>query len=321
MKRCCIIYNEPLPGALEDELDVIDQVVYVENGLKELGIDTYRKGITDKFMDEVNTLVLEKPDFVYNLVESLNNKGELNYFVPALLNLHRIPYAGNSHEAIFLTTSKVLAGRMMKMAGIPNPECFLPSQMHLLKPGCRYILKPIWEDGSLGITSDSVFFCKPGYEKKLKGLSDSHWFIEEFIDGREFNISVFSGSKGPEVLPVAEIVFVGYDENRPKIIDYKAKWEMNTFEYENTVRDFPGEKLDSDVMEKLRKVAMDCWNLFGLKGYARVDARLDGNNNVFVIEINANPCIQPDGGFVAATRAGGYEFKEVLKGIIDDLNI
>ena len=192
--------------------------------------------------------------------------------------------------------------------------------MNLLKPGKKYILKPIWEDGSLGITADSVFVCKPGYEEKLKGLSDSHWFIEEFIDGREFNMSVFSGSNGPEVLPVAEIVFVGYDETRPKIIDYKAKWEMDTFEYDNTVRDFPGEKLDSDIMNKLRKVTLDCWHLFGLKGYARVDARVDGNNNVFVIEINANPCIQPNGGFMAATRTGGYNFPEVLQRIIDDLN-
>jgi D-alanine-D-alanine ligase len=320
MTRCCIIYNEPLPDALEDELDVIDQVEHVEKGLKDLGIDSYRKGISDKFMDEVNALVFEKPDFVYNLVESINNKGELNYFVPALLNLYNIPYAGNSHESIFLTTSKVLSSRMMKLAGIPNPECYFPSQMNLLKPGKKYILKPIWEDGSLGITSDSVFVCKPGFEEKLKDLSDSHWFIEEFIDGREFNMSVFSGSNGPEVLPVAEIVFVGYDEDRPKIIDYKAKWEMDTFEYDNTVRDFPGDNLDSCIMSNLKKVALDCWSLFGLKGYARVDARVDSNNNVFVIEINANPCIQPNGGFIAATRAGGYDFPEVLQRIINDLN-
>ena len=320
MKRCCIIYNEPMPGALEDELDVIDQVVHVEQGMRDLGIDVYRKGITDKFMDEINALVLERPDFVYNLVESINNKGELNYFVPALLNLNGIKYAGNSHEAIFVTTSKVLASRMMKLGGIPNPECFFPSEMHLLKPGHKYILKPIWEDGSLGITSDSVFTCVPGYEEKLKDLSDSHWFIEEFIDGREFNMSVLAGKDGPEVMPVAEIVFVGYDETRPRIIDYKAKWEMDTFEYDNTVRDFPGEKLDSGLMKNLIKVALDSWNLFKLKGYARVDARVDINNNVYVIEINANPCIQPNGGFIAATRAAGYDFTYVLQRIIDDLN-
>ncbi len=321
MRRCCIIYNEPMPGALEDELDVIDQVVHVEQGLKDLGIEVYRKGITERFMDEVRELVNENPDFVFNLVESINNKGELNYFVPALLNLYGIYYSGNSHEAIFQTTSKILTSKLLKMAGIPNPECFLPSQMHLLKPGAKYILKPIWEDGSLGITADSVFVCKPGFEEKLKDLSDSHWFIEEFIEGREFNMSVLADRNGPEVMPLAEIVFVGYDETRPRIIDYKAKWEMDTFEYENTVRDFPGEKLDGEVIYKLRKAALDSWRLFGLKGYARVDARVDNNNNVFVIEVNANPCIQPNGGFMAATREAGYSFPHVLERIIEDLNI
>lgn len=321
MKRCCIIFNQPREGALPDELDVLEQVEHIEQYLKEMGIDVYRKGITDRFMDEIQALSLEKPDFVYNLVESINNKGELNYFVPALLNMHNIPYAGNSHEAIFLTTSKTLASKAMKQAGINNPACYAPSQRNLLMPGRKYILKPIWEDGSLGINADSVFVCENGYEEKLKGLSDSHWFIEDFIEGREFNMSVLAGADGPEVMPVAEIVFVGYDDSRPRIIDFKAKWEMDTFEYENTVREFPGEKLDKDLESRLINVAKECWHLFRLKGYARVDARTDSNNSVFVIEVNANPCISPDGGFVAATRKAGYKFTEVLQRIINDLNI
>lgn len=319
MKRCCIIYNEPSTDALEDELDVIDQVVYVEEGLTALGINVYRKGITEKFMDEVKEIIDEKPDFVYNLVESINNKGELNYFVPALLNLNAIPYAGNSHEALFLTTGKVIASRMMKLAGINNPEYFLPSEAHLLKNGTKYILKPIWEDGSLGITADSVFTGTACSAEKLNGLSDSHWFIEEFIDGREFNISLLAG--GPEVMPIAEIVFEGYGESRPKIIDYKAKWKEDTFEYDNTVRYFPGNKLDAALTENLKQTAINCWKLFRLKGYARVDVRVDSNNNIYVIEINANPCIQPNGGFVAATRQGGYTFPQVMQRIIDDINI
>ena len=321
MKKCCIIYNEPSSGALEDELDVIDQVVHVEEWLTALGIDVYRKGITENFMDEVKDLTNEKPDFVFNLVESINNKGELNYFVPALLNLNGIPYAGNSHEALFLTTSKVIASRMMKLAGIQNPEYFLPSETHLLKKGAKYILKPVWEDGSLGITADSVFVWNKNSEDKLKGLSDSHWFIEEFIEGREFNMSILAGDNGPEVMPVAEIVFTGYDESRPTIIDYKAKWAENTFEYDNTLREFPDEKLDPVLMKNLRQIAMDCWNLFRLKGYARIDARVDSANNIYVIEINANPCIMPNCGFIAAAKQGGYECTQVIQRIIDDLNI
>ena len=55
----------------------------------------------------------------------------------------------------------------MKNAGIGNPPSFLPSQFNLINPGRKYIVKPIWEDGSLGITSESVFECKPGFEEKF----------------------------------------------------------------------------------------------------------------------------------------------------------
>jgi D-alanine-D-alanine ligase len=320
MKRCCIIFNEPGEGALADELDVLDQVAHIEQHLTELGIAVYRKGITARFMEEIEALAREKPDFVYNLVESIHNKGELNYFIPALLNMYSIPYSGNPLEAMFLTSNKTLASKAMREAGINNPASYLPSQFNLLKPGRKYIVKPIWEDGSLGITSDSVFECSPGFEDKLKGLDDSHWFIEDFINGREFNMSVLAGKDGPEVLPLAEIVFVNFDENKPRIVDFKAKWEMDSFEYIHTVREFPGKTMNIQLEKNLKEAAAACWHLFGLKGYARVDARIDSNDNVFVIEINANPCISPDGGFVAATKEAGYPFKEVIQRIINDLN-
>ena len=319
MKKCFIIYNEPGVDALADELDVLDQVEHIENHLKELDIDVKRKGITAGFMEEISLLAAEKPDFIFNLVESINNKGELNYFIPAMLNMYSIPYSGNPVEAMFVTTSKTLAGKTMRNAGIRNAVSFFPSQIDKLQTGKRYILKPIWEDGSLGITADSVFVFDKNTGERLSKLDDSHWFIEEFIDGREFNISVLAGNDGPQVMPFAEIVFVDYDD-RPRIIDFKAKWEEDSFEYENTVREFPGDKLSLKLQKELRDSALACWHLFGLKGYARVDVRIDSDENVYVIEINANPCISPNGGYVAATKQAGLTFTEVVQRIINDLN-
>jgi D-alanine-D-alanine ligase len=321
IKKCYILYNQPGVDALADELDVLDQVEFIEKHLVELGIKTYKKGITASFMKEVEELSSEKPDFVFNLVESINNKGELSYFIPALLNLYSIPYSGNPLEAIFTTTSKMLTSRMLRTSGISNPKAFLPSQQHLLVPGNKYIVKPVWEDGSLGITEESVFiYNNNGVADRLKKLDDTHWFIEDFVDGREFNISVLSGREGPEVLPPAEIVFKNYTGSKPRIVDFKAKWEMESFEYVNTVREFPGNDLNPVLREKLMTTALKCWHVFGLKGYARVDMRTDINENPYVIEINANPCISPDGGFVAATKEAGLQFNNVLSRIIGDLN-
>jgi D-alanine-D-alanine ligase len=319
-KKCCILFNKPRDGALPDELDVLDQVDFIEKNLIEIGIETYRKGLTLDFMNEVAALVNERPDFVFNLVESINNKGELCYFVPALLNVYSIPYTGNPVEAMFITTSKALTSKALREAGINNPGAYHPSQCNKLKPGNRYIIKPIWEDGSLGITGDSVFTYESGYEKKLKGYDDTHWFIEDYIDGREFNISVLAGENGPEVMPPAEMVFHNFEPDKPRIVDFKAKWEADSFEYVNTMREFPGKKLNRVLKEKIMSASLKCWHVFGLKGYARVDMRVDNKNNPFVIEVNANPCMSPDSGLFAAISEAGIPFPVVLNRIINDLN-
>ena len=319
-QRCCILYNQPRPGALADELDVLDQVDYVETNLNKIGIETYRKGITSSFMNEIDLLKEEKPDFVFNLVESINNKGELCYFVPALLNMYSIPYTGNPLEAMFITTSKALTNKILCEQQINTPSAFLPSQYNMLKPGNRYIIKPVWEDGSLGITGESVFICGNGFEKKIMEYDDSHWIIQDYIDGREFNISVLFSENGPEVMPPAEMVFHNFGDDKPKIVDFKAKWVAESFEYENTIREFPRQNLNPVLSEKIREMVLKCWDVFGLKGYARVDMRIDDKENPFVIEVNANPCMSPDSGLVAATNEAGLPFTEVLRRIIKDVN-
>ncbi|MBP8958969.1 MAG: ATP-grasp domain-containing protein [Bacteroidales bacterium] len=319
--KCCILYNQPAENALPDELDILDQVDWIEINLNKMGICTFRKGITNNFINEISLLAKDEFDFVFNLVESINNKGELLYFIPAVLNMYELPYTGNPLEAMFLTTSKLLTAKILKKAGIKTPETFDMSSKKYLKPGEKYIIKPVWEDGSQGITAESVFVYGPEYEKKILGLKQTHWLIQEFIEGREFNISIVGGQDSkPEILPIAEMMFRDFGPDRPTILDFKAKWIEGSFEYENTIRQFPGDKLDKALKMKMENIALKCWNIFGLKGYARVDIRVDKNNNPFVIEINANPCISHNGGFVAATEEAGYEFTEVLKRIINDLN-
>jgi len=318
--KSCILYNLPAPDALPDELDVLDQVEFVEKNLNELGIKTVRKGITSDFMNEIATLAETKPGFVFNLVESINNKGELCYFVPAMLNVFSIPYTGNPVEAMFITTSKALTSKMLQKEGINTPLAFLPSQREMLLPGNRYIIKPVWEDGSLGITPDSVFTYSRDYDNVLSKYDDSHWIIQEFIDGREFNISLLYSPDGPQIMPPAEIVFRDFEAGRPKIVDFRAKWIPESFECVNTVRDFPDDKLNPALSEKIREAALRCWEVFGLKGYARVDMRVDNYNNPFVIEVNANPCISPDSGLVAATIQAGLPSAEVIRRIVSDLN-
>ena len=108
--------------------------------------------------------------------------------IPALLNMHSIPYSGNPLEAMFTTTSKGLTHKVLVKEGIKTPGTYTPSMHRLLTPGKKYIIKPVWEDGSMGITMDSVFTFDPAvsnritsynvcYTKLLRLYSDQPWFI------------------------------------------------------------------------------------------------------------------------------------------------
>jgi D-alanine-D-alanine ligase len=142
-------------------------------------------------------------------------------------------------------------------------------------------------------------------------------FAERFIDGREFNLSILAGVQGPQVLPPAEIRF-DFPPGRKRIVDYRAKWDEESLEYRATRRSFEFAPDDAPLLERLESLALRCWRLFELKGYARVDFRVDGEGNPFVLEINANPCISPDSGFVAAAARAGILFWELACRIVAD---
>jgi D-alanine-D-alanine ligase len=315
-----ILYNEPVPGSGADDWDVIDEVSAVEKALKELGIQADKMGIDSGFMQQIETLTCAGIRYVFNLVEAICNKGELNYFIPALLNQKGIAYTGNPLEALFLTTSKRLSGTFLRKNGILVPWSFLPSEWQNLSAGKEYIIKPVWEDGSAGINPDSVFTFTGQFPEALKNANDHAWLVEEYIDGREFNISMLGGSAKPEILPPAEIIFRNYEPGRPRIVDYNAKWLPGSFEYENTLRHFPDFTCEKPLSGNLESTVLDTWNCLGLNGYARVDLRVDHSGQVFVLEANANPCISPDSGFVAAAEKAGYSFTDVVGRILNNMN-
>jgi D-alanine-D-alanine ligase len=314
-----ILYNEPVPGSGADDWDVMDEVQLVENALHELGIPSERIGIGSDFMRRMEELAASGITHVFNLVEAISNKGELNYFIPALLNMHKITYSGNPLEALFITTSKRLTHQILQNNGITVPPAFRPSEWNKLSPGGKYILKPVWEEGSAGITAESVFIFNGFVPDMVLQAEDHHWQIESFIAGREFNVSMLSGKNGAEVLPPAEIEFRNFEPTRPKIVDYHAKWSPGSFEYENTVRIFPDMTGQPRLETLIRDTALNTWKCLGLKGYARVDMRVDETGNVFVLEANANPCISPDSGFMAAAEKAGYTPAEVIRRIINDM--
>jgi D-alanine-D-alanine ligase len=320
-EKIVVLYNKVEEIASIDEKDVIIQVDMVCQALTTLGFEVMKLPFSFDFKDIIYQLNKFEPSVVFNLVESVEGDGSLIYLAPALLDSLKIRYSGSSTEAIFLTTNKVLAKKLLVFNRIPTPGWVYQDYIYNFLEKEQYIIKPVSEDASIGINDNSVVIINNLDNLKeileiRKCRMGKDIFAERFINGREFNVSILEGEAGPEVLPVPEIIFNFNDENKIKIIGYKAKWDQDSFEYVNTYRTFEIEKKDKALIQKLRYLSLKTWKAFGLTGFARIDFRVDYNNNPYVLEVNTNPSISPDSGFFAACIEAGFTFEEMIEKII-----
>lgn len=318
-KVVVILINAMSTNANQDELDVLDQACIVEEALEQLGYETKRLFMGLNLAETEERLNEIKPLFVFNLVESLEKNAKLIHLAPSLLEHLQISYTGCRSESMFITSNKILTKKMMLAAALPTPKLIINIDTQEPNSTMQYIAKPAWEDASVGINDENVLDGNTQTIRQfLKNHSDMNYFFEEYISGREFNISILGGIDGPEVLPIPEILFQNFPPEKPKIIGYSAKWDESSFEYHNTVRSFGLEEKEPQLAENLKQICLDSWTLFGLKGYARVDLRVDDQGQAWILEINANPCLSEDAGFYAASKIAGYSFPQCIKRIIED---
>jgi D-alanine-D-alanine ligase len=314
-----ILYNKISKVPTTDELDVLDQVKIVSDALIALNYPVQELQLDmnfDKIIKEIRKI---NPHIVFNLAESIYNKGEFAYFAPAILSYLDIPFTGNPHIPMFLSSNKVLAKKELIRIGVPTPSWLMTDEIHKIKKGRKYILKPTWEEGSLGLDEDSIFNGSDTvFLETLTKKNKNYYFIEEFVDGREFNVSIIGTKEGPKVLPIAEMTFRKFPEGKPKIMGYTAKWKEDSFEYKNTRRTFSIPSTDNDIKEQINDICKKCWSEIGFKGYARIDLRLSEKRIPYVIDLNLNPCISSSGGFVAASEKAGYTFTEVVEMILQE---
>jgi D-alanine-D-alanine ligase len=318
-KTALILYNRISANPKEDELDVLDQVKIVSDALIKLKFNVMEYQIDLNLDQAIKDIQQIHPDIIFNLVETLDNKGEFVYIPAAVLTYLDIPFTGNPLIPLFFAANKVLAKEQLTKLAIRTPAWFTLDQLDKLKKDRKYILKPTWEEGSLGLDEDSVFNgSDENFIKNIATKNKHYFFVEEFIEGREFNVSIIGSKEGPVVLPIAEMTFLKYPEGKPRIMGYTAKWKEDSFEYSHTVRTFDLPATDSDLIDEIEKICKKCWNSLGFKGYVRIDFRMGADRIPMVIDLNLNPCISQSGGFIAATRKAGYKFVDVISQIVEE---
>jgi D-alanine-D-alanine ligase len=335
LMRVAFLYNrssEDPAHAAEDEVPARSPVVAA---IKRLGHELTPIACTLDLAAVRRRLLRAKPDVAFNRVESLGGSDSMMAAITLLLDAMQIPYTGNSSAALTTTASKVFVKEQLQNAGLPTPAwlCLaVGHEPHVRNPQSamslpatagnpKFILKSIYEHASFQMGDESVVQMTSIGQiqellRELEALSGKAHFAEQFIDGREFNLSLI-GSE-PRVLTPAEIDFSAFPAGKHRIVGHSAKWDCDSFEYHNTDRRFDYPASDQPLLRRLTELARECWRLFDLTGYARVDFRVDEAGEPCILEVNTNPCTSPDAGFAAALEHDGIGYDGGIERILDD---
>lgn len=318
--RAVLLHDAVEANARPDERDALVQVEAVGAALEELGVGTSPLPIDRDLGRALRLLDSRRPDFVFNLVESIGGRGRWIHLVPAVLETRGIPYTGASAEALLVTSNKLVAKRLLVSDGLPTPLWVEDGPVSRAPERGCYLIKSVWEDASLGIGDDALVEWEKGADAvpELRDRADGlggEAFGELYVPGRELNVSLLETPDGVRVLPPAEITFEGFPAGKPHIVGYDAKWSPESFEFRATVRRFEFATEDAPLLERLTELALRCWTLFSVRGWARVDFRVDSGGRPWILEVNANPCLSPDAGFAAAARRAGLGGTDVVAAI------
>lgn len=328
MSKVAILRNDVGNSVDPSDLDVLTQSRQIVDALERNG---HESAVITCSMDleRVRTdLQYFGPQIVFNLVESLGGTDRLMAVASILLDSMHLPYTGTDSRGILLSGDKLQAKHAMATAGIATPIWFDATAdvwrsvaFSEVDPPSTVIVKAQDEHASFELEGDAVADFD-GNTQVRQWLAERHastgrpHLAEEFIPGREFNLSLLEIDRRPQVLAPAEIDFSGLPSCTRSIVGARAKWCEDSTEYQLTPRRFDFPAHDQGLIDHLSNLALRCWSLFGMRGYARVDFRVDASGQPYVLEVNANPCLSQDAGFVAAAEQSRIDYDHVIDFIL-----
>ncbi|MDD2943289.1 MAG: ATP-grasp domain-containing protein [bacterium] len=303
--KLLVLHQTIVPGRA-DETDTLLQAEEVCQCLAALGHNPVRGEVAT--LSEIEKLLEQiKPDVVFNLVESLSGEDRFAFLAAGLLEMHGVPFTGNSAATLLFSFDKLLVKRLLVNSELHTPR-------GLEAGNVRYIVKSASEHASFAIGPENVVLGVENAKKLLQEKQHKHggtWLAEEYIEGREVNLALLGYAEEFILLPPAEILFQSFAEEMPQIIDYSAKWDTESFSYQHTPRRF------IPTMPSFFPLAHECTRRLGLTGYSRIDLRIDADDTPWIIDVNPNPCLSSDAGYIAAAQEIGLGQEDVIKRILE----
>ncbi len=294
----------------------------MSEGLRELG----HRVVVVEFWKEVDEALRQfSPNewIVFNWCEGVEDEIGGDARICARLEQLGYTYTGNGPRTLLLSVQKGKVKQLLQRHNIPTPpgrqfnhpdEVNEASWDQSLFPA---IVKPVSQHCSVAVTRSAVVQNIEALRERVAYVVETlkePVIVEKFIAGREINAAIW-GNGRPQVLPLREIDFSRIPNPLHHLVTWDSKWVPDSADW-NSMPVITQPQLSPQLRAHIEATALKTYRAFRCRDYARVDFRLSEDDQLWVVDVNPNPDITPEGGFAGSCYAAGYTYAEAISRII-----
>jgi D-alanine-D-alanine ligase len=260
------------------EVEVEDRAKQILEVLGRLGIPA--KGYpADHYF--VTKLLVDDPNLVLNLVDTLKGRDVWQTSIPAALELNSIPYTD-------------IVKYLLLGYGIPTPDFQIIWNLRTkiredLAP--PYICKLNESGGSVGIDNNAIKETRQEAQERIDYLLRTYKLpvlVEQYVEGTEVTAIVYDDGKKKHTL-LAEKVFNHLPDGKHAYTSFESYDLTGSYGY--TVQPLS----DDALANKIERYAETAFTVLRYKDYAKFDVRVDAETRVpYITDANPNTAIGTD---------------------------
>ena len=252
----------------------------------------------------------ERPGMVFNVSYGLQGQARYTH-VPSILEMIGIPYVASGPLGHSLALDKVVTKMILRQNNIPTPEfAVLETPEMPIPEGLPYpmVVKPKNEAVSFGL---AVVHDEDELRKSAKVIFDRFSqpvLAEQYVEGREINVGLL-GNGPPEAFPPVMLSF----GDGPQIYTYEDK----TGRSGRQIQPVCPAPISDELTTEAQEIAVRTFSALGLYDCARVDMRMDEDDNLYVLEANSLPSLGEHGSYLVGADHVGLDFAAFVNRLVE----
>ncbi len=304
------------------ELDSLKNVEDYCNAIRALGHEV----IAFEGGADLNARLAEHPvDICFNTCEGFRGDSR-EAQVPAILEMIGMPYSASKVLALAVTLDKAMTKRVLAYHGLPTPHFQeFHSADQPLDPKLRFPLfvKPNREGTGIGIHGDAIIRDETTLRPKIGYLLAAYHesvLVEEYVEGRDVTCGLVGNLRADgraddlHLFPISEVDYAGYEPGTEHFYSYHLKVDLaDNYHY------LCPAPLSEALAAEVRRLTVETFRVCGCLDVARVDFRLDVNNNLqpMILEINALPGLTSISDLTLCARTEGWTHFQLLQAVFN----